>query len=1277
MKLIRATDLDTWAKTHGSRAALSEMVSALIRASISEPSYIRFPTGDSAEIPDYDGSLVAPGAPPYVPDGQSVWEVGTDSRYLRKANEEFKRRSEAPGAFDPSETTFVFVTPRTWKSKSKKKPKRKLRKGGKTARVKKKGKNGKQVTLTEWEKEKTKTGPWRSVRVIDGVALEAWLDDCPAVASRIAREMLPLLPQTGTRSTDEFWKEFASRFRPELTEQVLLCGREKESAQLLPQLAGQAGSYPVRGDSAEEVIAFAVASIRKAEDSIRKYLESRTLIVESRDAAQSLAGRKNLCFLIYPSVVESAGLLSRGNPVLVPLGREDSRRDGSVVLKRPTAYEMGEALRTMGLSQDGAIQLARKAARSVTVLARRIPNPSAPVPDWAEDANLVPAMLLGGWNADAAEDQKIVCEVAGVSKYEQYEAQIRKYLKMGDSPLEREGAVWHVLAPVDAFAHLAYLVGAEHFDRLRAVFQQAFAERDPSLELAPEERPYSLVTGKKLKHSGWLRDGLATTLLLFASDEEGSDLRIPGGAQNYVNGLVRSLPGLNQDWRVIASLAHQLPLLMEAAPRPLLEALEQMLGGSGETIRPVFRDTDAIFSSSPHTGLLWALEVAAWDPEYLPRASLVLAGLARVDPGGKLTNRPIDSLRQIFLPWLPNTNARPAQRLAALDSIIANEPAIGWQLTLKLLPEYHSIGHRTAMPRFREAGDSDREAVTNRTVWETYSQIADRALKLAGDDPQRWTAIIPLLPTFSRNDRQRAHDLLERFGARAEAEQRTVVWTALQELVNRHRTFHDAPWSMKGGELEKLEALVKQLEPEDLSDKLVWLFNDHHPDLPDADPADSLEALEKARQAAARQVYENGGASAVIAMADSVKLPRFLGFAVVGAVGEVQTLADLVDLAVGKSEGLDEFAMALSAESARRHREAWKAVITQRVKEKGRTPEQAGRLLLWWNDDPDTWTFVASLGAEIERYYWMNKPVWGIRDGDAALGTAARKYLDVGRAIAAISILHPAANRLSLETIFRALDSAVPEINASKGQVSNMVIYELETIFRALAQRTDVDMVQLAQREYAYLPLLAHSDLQLVLHDIMARDPALFVSVICDVFKPAASETAKPDEQQRRRARAGYQLLSGLDTVPGVKGAEIDAATLKNWIDGVQKGAAEKDRVKIAEEYIGHVLAHAPFGANGAWPHPAICQILEDVKSDWIERGMEIERFNMRGAFTKAMYEGGGQERGLAAQAADWAKAAAQWPRAQSMLLRLSETWTESARQADERARQDEMKFEG
>lgn len=44
------------------------------------------------------------------------------------------------------------------------------------------------------------------------------------------------------------------------------------------------------------------------------------------------------------------------------------------------------------------------------------------------------------------------------------------------------------------------------------------------------------------------------------------------------------------------------------------------------------------------------------------------------------------------------------------------------------------------------------------------------------------------------------------------------------------------------------------------------------------------------------------------------------------------------------------------------------------------------------------------------------------------------------------------------------------------------------------------------------------------------------------------------------------------------------------------------------------------------------------MASDEAELGIQVERFNMRGAQFRGMFEGGGQERALASRVREWAK---------------------------------------
>src|SRR5207244_216073 len=121
---------------------------------------------------------------------------------------------------------------------------------------------------------------------------------------------------------------------------------------------------------------------------------------------------------------------------------------------------------------------------------------------------------------------------------------------------------------------------------------------------------------------------------------------VPQWADRIVRKLLQRA---NEDWRIWASLSSRLSLLAEAAPTEFLAAAEQGLSGD-QTLMNLFADQGhPLFSSSPHTGLLWALERLSWSPDHLARASAALAKLARLDPGGKGGNRPRGSLRDTFL----------------------------------------------------------------------------------------------------------------------------------------------------------------------------------------------------------------------------------------------------------------------------------------------------------------------------------------------------------------------------------------------------------------------------------------------------------------------------------------------------------------------------------------------------------------------------------------------------------------------------------------------------
>ena len=281
MRWVTATQLENWARTLAAREELPKIVADLIRASSSDIVSMRFPSGDKSQVRGFDGHLVSDVSALNVPHGRSFWEFGTDADYKRKAESDFHRRTKAVSAADQQETTFVIVSPWTWDSSD---PTKKLE---------------------DWIAERKAESSWKHILYIDGSALETWLEHRPAVSARHARTTLQLYPVEGIRSTDEFWTDFAGQFGPPITEEVLLCERDQAAQQLIQGLLRPSSMVSLVADSPNEVVAFAIAAIRRAASEIRLFLEARTLVVDSVAAGRQLLPGENLVLLLRNDAARS------------------------------------------------------------------------------------------------------------------------------------------------------------------------------------------------------------------------------------------------------------------------------------------------------------------------------------------------------------------------------------------------------------------------------------------------------------------------------------------------------------------------------------------------------------------------------------------------------------------------------------------------------------------------------------------------------------------------------------------------------------------------------------------------------------------------------------------------------------------------------------------------------------------------------------------------------------------------------------------------------------
>jgi len=150
--------------------------------------------------------------------------------------------------------------------------------------------------------------------------------------------------------------------------------------------------------------------------------------------------------------------------------------------------------------------------------------------------------------------------------------------------------------------------------------------------------------------------------------------------------------------------------------------------------------------------------------------------------------------------------------------------------------------------------------------------------------------------------------------------------------------------------------------------------------------------------------------------------------------------------------------------------------------------------------------------------------------------------------------------------------------------------------------------------------------------------------------------------------------LSGFKQLPGCGEQAVDVEKLSLWVDEARRLGEKSGHSVITDIYVGHLCGHAPVGQDGGWPHRVVRDEIERIGSDDLERGIYIERRNMRGVTMRGVYDGGDQERELAASYEDWRSKAMIWPRTSALLRALAQSWEKDAGDHDVEAAQRKLK---
>lgn len=1270
---ISAEQLEAFASTSMAKNLLPELLRRLVRASSARLEDIYFPSGESTFRPGADGLVQAVGSPPFVPEGISVWELSAEKNPHQKGRDDFNKRS-LPEALDDylgskrSDITYVAVSLRRWNT------------------VKGVDRDGLETDLR-------KRGVWKQVKILDAEHLEDWLDQCPAVSTWLARRLK--LVSEDMKSIEDFWEDYRTGITPAMTPELLLLNRE-QNAQTLIEGAIRGDFSRVKADSPREAAGFVAAAVLSLpeKDPRRETLLAKGVVITKKESDAFLTDNPQFVIALEGAVDVATQLASRGHTVVAAFGNAHTSRGNNsplITLRRPKRDEFIQALVAMKLGVEEARRVADECHCSITVLYRTRDLSHTRRPEWATRAQLgkLLGLIFSGAFRHVSQADMAVVAALGQVDVGQLKRDVLDVLGLDDAPVLREGDLTVLSAPVDIW-QLSIdqsIIDREVLARFQVEAIKVLGERDPALDLPPEQRPYAALHGKQRVHSDSLRRGFTEVLRLIAINAEHLD-QLDGHfcAQHFVDGILRDLPGLELDYQTLASLDSLLPDLAEVASTPFLSALETLSTGDGSKLSPIFEGSDdAVFGKTYYLGMLRALEVLAWDPATLLRTSLLLARLAELDPGGKLNNRPINSLSHVFLPWRPQTNASQQARQLALTKVCQEHPSVAWTLLSGLLPTGHAISFGSAEPQWREMGASRRPTPTYESVAQDEAFVIQLAIPLAEAIPQRWMSLLEA--AVRRGDEALLGRLLGEIEGQTEAfiaqGQDKLMWESLSSLVRKHRAFRTAQWAMPEAMVARVEAAATAFKPQDAISLYRHLFNSSIIErLNTSETYEQRTArAERERDAAVKEVASQGF-DAVMELARQVATPGLIAPSLVRTSSATEARA-FVLASFNQDAPVAWLAAFVMAQGAHVFGAPWAIETMDRVEAAGATAAQFVSLLLPWDDTPALFDLVDSKPQDVRDEYWRRREAFVRSDDEALVGKAVASLVEHDRAVELVSFVGGRLGKHDSQTLLGIVEHAFDEVVADPKKAEYVDRYWLGEIFTALRERTDVERERLMGLEYRWLPALhTYGEKQsFALHDYLGENPEFFVQVLSDVYRSeeeAASESTEEtpadaglEDQVRGKAEIGYKLLESWQTLPGQQAdGSIDESRLFHWVQQVLQFAQQAGRLQSAEREVGKLLAYSSVDPQDQlWPSAPVRGVIEALANTDVEQAVVIELFNKRGVHTRPHEGGGAPERELANQANATAQALqAQWPRTAHVLRDSAQGWLDYAEREDRRA---------
>jgi len=801
---------------------------------------------------------------------------------------------------------------------------------------------------------------------------------------------------------------------------------------------------------------------------------------------------------------------------------------------------------------------------------------------------------LGSWNEKYSGDISIIEKITG-RDYQSSQELFKDELIDNSDSFSYIRKVWKCYSHKNLLLSISNKIFDEDID---IVFSVANSILDSVDEYAEDDAiPGVLINYyKNLIYSDELIKGVFETIALLGNNESS----FSNCSKNYISNQIWSLENRvfsSSNIRVYYFMSDYFHYLGEAQPRTFLYEIDKLIKEKSEPfIAYLKNENNKRFSDKGYYQLDRILRWLAVDERYFASTINIIVQLAQFD------NRFIDTAVYILLPWYPQTQASINKRIAIVRSLATANGDIIWGVLMKLMPGETTSSISLEKPEYLEERELP-EKISNADYIKVSMEYINIAISMLANNVQRIVEITDVISRVSFDIQKQIVEAIIDNTRDLSLSDKEKVWYRFRELVQEHRRFSNADWSLSAERLEALEEAMGIIIPNANYLEVIRLFKKDQFSL-----FDNIKNYEEEKQklrdkqiSAVNTIYMEKGLRGLNDLNSKVENHSLLG----ECVAKVATDEDITSLLKGKST--------FDIES----------LLYGTIN--GLKTEHLFELIELFSDDSkaeilsnlplskECVSKIQTLEEESQKLFWRITCGHFSSNIDAStLEIAIKRLNECGRANISLNILllakHSKKVSVPDQLIIETLDSY-------DGSDDKLLVgkYTIQELIKFL-QRGDNHNEDLIRIEWKYLEFLDGIDdcSPVTTWKEMANNPNFFMKIL----KLYKGDPENKTEKSIESAKKSFSVLYHWKSIPGLQdNGTIDVEKLDNWIETVKIEASKCGLLRLAQEEFGKVSFYSPQDPDGFFINRRIAFYLQNETAEGVRVGYSVEAFNSRGAY--------------------------------------------------------------